>query len=135
MTSRRVSFSARSIARHDASRSDRGIIFAGTMSPGSYFLRRLRTLSFIEGVSTLILFGIAMPMKYVGGIPIAVTIAGSVHGLLFVLLASMFLLAIRRVPITRSMAMLGIAAAVIPFGPFVMDSRLRRVGELKTAEW
>ena len=104
------------------------------MTTNNDFLRRLRTLSFIEGVSTLILFGIAMPMKYVGGIPMAVTIAGSVHGLLFVLLASMFLLAIRRVPITRSMAMFGIAAAVVPFGPFVMDSRLRRVGELKTAE-
>ena len=104
------------------------------MSPNHHFLTRLRTLGFIEGVSTLILFGIAMPMKYAGGMPMAVTIAGSVHGLLFVLLASMFLLAIRRVPITRGMAMLGIAAAVVPFGPFFMDSRLRRVGGLEGAK-
>ena len=104
------------------------------MSTNNDFLKRLRTPGFIEGVSTLILFGIAMPMKYVGGMPMAVTIAGSVHGLLFVLLASMFLLAISRVPISRRMAMLGIAAAVIPFGPFWMDSRLRRVGGLKVAE-
>jgi integral membrane protein len=107
------------------------MISGAIMGTNHHFLRRLRTLSFIEGISTLTLFGIAMPMKYVGGMPMAVTIAGSVHGFLFVLLASMFLLAIKRVPITRGMAMLGIAAAVIPFGPFWMDSRLRRVGGLK----
>jgi integral membrane protein len=66
-------------------------------------------------VSTLILFGIAMPMKYAGGMPLAVTVAGSVHGVLFVLLASMFLLAIEKVPIPRRAAMPRIAAAVIPF--------------------
>ena len=97
------------------------------------FLRRLRTLGLIEGISTLILFGVAMPMKYVAGIPIAVTIAGSIHGLLFVALSSMFILATKRVPISHRMASLGIAAAIFPFGPFIMDASLRRLASSQEA--
>lgn len=90
------------------------------------FLQNLRRLGLIEGISTLILFGIAMPLKYVGGIPIAVTIAGSIHGLLFTALAIMFIQASKRVPIPRSLATLGIVAAIVPFGPFIIDGRLAR---------
>jgi integral membrane protein len=93
------------------------------------FLRRLRTMGTVEGISTLVLFGVAMPLKYVAGIPMAVRIAGSIHGLLFVVLAAMFILAIKRVPIPPRMAVLGILAAIVPFGPFIMDKRLRRVGK------
>jgi integral membrane protein len=89
----------------------------------------LRTLGLVEGISTLALFGVAMPMKYVAGIPIAVTIAGSLHGLLFTALALMFILAIKKVPIPRRMAMLGIAAAIVPFGPFIMDRPLARIAD------
>ena len=63
------------------------------------FIPMLRLLSLIEGVSTLILFGIAMPLKYAAGMPLAVTIAGTVHGALFTALALMLLIAIRQVPL------------------------------------
>jgi integral membrane protein len=78
-----------------------------------------------------LLFGVAMPLKYLAEMPMAVRIVGSIHGLLFVCLASVFLLAIRRVPISRKLAIAGIIAAVLPFGPFVFD---RRLGELGNAE-
>jgi integral membrane protein len=81
----------------------------------------------IEGISTLVLFGVAMPLKYAAGMPMAVRIAGSIHGLLFVILAVMFVLAIKKVPIPGRMAALGIVAAVVPFGPFVMDRKLGRL--------
>jgi integral membrane protein len=85
----------------------------------------------IEGISTLILFGVAMPLKYAAGMPMAVRIAGSIHGFLFVVLVVMFIQAIRKVPIPRRMAVLGIVAAIFPFGPFVMDGHLRRLAEGK----
>jgi hypothetical protein len=44
-----------------------------------------------------------------------------------VVLAVMFILAIKRVPIPRRMAVLGIVAAIVPFGPFVMDGKLVRI--------
>lgn len=81
----------------------------------------------MEGISTLVLFGIAMPLKYLAGMPMAVTIIGSIHGVLFLALASMFVLGTRRIPISKGMAAAGIVAAVVPFGPFVMDRRLERL--------
>lgn len=91
------------------------------------FLQRLRRLGTVEGISTLVLFGIAMPLKYLAGMPMAVTIIGSIHGVLFLALASMFVLGTRRIPISKGMAAAGIVAAVVPFGPFVMDRRLERL--------
>ncbi len=91
------------------------------------FLRALRHLAIAEGISTLVLFGIAMPLKYFAGMPMAVTIVGSIHGFLFVVLVAMLLLAIRKVPISMKMAAAGIAAAVIPGGPFVLDRKLARI--------
>ena len=93
------------------------------------FLNHLRLLSIVEGTSTLILFGIAMPMKYLANMPLAVRVVGSLHGLLFTCLAIAFLLAIRRVPISKTLAMVGIVAAVLPFGPFIFDRWLRDLEE------
>lgn len=90
------------------------------------FLQYLRRLGFIEGLSTLVLFGIAMPLKYMAGMPMAVRIVGSLHGFLFIGLVAMLLLAVSRVPISRVMAFTGIIAAVVPFGPFVFDRWLVR---------
>lgn len=90
------------------------------------FIRALRTLAIIEGVSTLVLFGIAMPLKYFAGLPLAVRIVGSLHGALFVALVLMLLLAVRRVPISPALAAAGIAAAVVPGGPFLLDRHLAR---------
>jgi integral membrane protein len=92
------------------------------------FLRRLRTLGTIEGISTLVLFGIAMPLKYFAGMPFAVRVAGSIHGGLFIALVVMFVLGISRIPISRRLAGAGIIAAVFPFGPFIVDRWLERAG-------
>jgi integral membrane protein len=88
------------------------------------FVRALRTLAIVEGISTLVLFGIAMPLKYFAGMPMAVRIVGSLHGALFVALVVMLLLAIRKVPISLKLAAAGIAAAVVPGGPFLLDRHL-----------
>lgn len=91
------------------------------------FLRRLRILSIIEGISTLVLFGVAMPLKYWAGMPLAVTIVGSLHGILFMGLVAMFLVARWRVPISTGLTVAGIFGAVVPFGPFVVDHWIDRM--------
>ena len=90
------------------------------------FVRALRHLAIIEGISTLVLFGIAMPLKYFAAMPLAVRIVGSLHGALFVALVLMLLLAIRKVPISSALAAAGIAAAIVPGGPFLLDRHLAR---------
>lgn len=93
------------------------------------FLSNLKTFGIIEGISTLVLFGIAVPLKYLADIPLAVRIVGPIHGMLFLTLVVMFLLGVQRIPISRGLAAAGIVAAVIPFGPFVIARRLDRVGQ------
>jgi integral membrane protein len=90
------------------------------------FLNIVRCVGFLEGVSTLVLFGVAMPLKYMADMPLAVRIAGSIHGFLFVGLALLLMLAITRIPISKGLAFTGILAAIFPFGPFIYDRWLPR---------
>lgn len=87
---------------------------------------RLRAIGFIEGISFLLLLGIAMPLKYFADIPQVVTIVGGLHGLLFVL----YLLAVAHVTYALRWSFLrvagALAASVIPFGNFVLDLQLRK---------
>ncbi|QDU83122.1 hypothetical protein Pla163_02180 [Planctomycetes bacterium Pla163] len=91
------------------------------------YLRRLRRLSYVEAVSTLVLFFVAMPLKYLADMPLAVTVVGSMHGFLFVALVIALAVATLRVPISRGLALGGMVGAVVPFGPFVVDRWLERV--------
>jgi integral membrane protein len=93
----------------------------------SSFLKSLRVVSLIEGVSTLILFFIAMPVKYIWDIPEAVSWPGRLHGGLFVLLVVMALVAIKKVPISEKVSFQLIIAALVPFGPFWMDKKLKEI--------
>lgn len=43
----------------------------------------LRVVTFLEGISFLALLFVAMPLKYLFDLPLAVRIAGGLHGLLF----------------------------------------------------
>lgn len=87
---------------------------------------RLRAISLLEGISYLVLLGIAMPLKYLFDIPEAVRVVGSLHGgltILFVLAVANAWIA-RRWPVAR--VLLALVASVIPFGAFALDKRLRR---------
>ncbi len=91
------------------------------------FLRNLIVMGLIEGTSTLALFFVAMPLKYFADMPMAVTIVGSIHGLLFLVYVAMLLLGLRRIPLSTSLTVWGLVGAVVPFGPFVVDVPLLRM--------
>jgi len=94
------------------------------------FLKLLRTLCLIEGISTLILFFIAMPMKYFLNISQAVSWPGRIHGLLFVLLIIFSIMAIKKVPISYKLSFMLILAAIFPFGPFLADRKLKSLSRI-----
>jgi integral membrane protein len=89
-------------------------------------LGRLRIIGFAEGVSFLILLGIAMPLKYLMGLPESVRVTGMVHGLLFVL----YVLLVIQVKLERDWSfrkmLLALLASLIPFGTFWADVKLFR---------
>ena len=51
----------------------------------THALYRLRLVGGLEGISYLLLLGVAMPLKYLAGMPAMVQVAGWIHGLLFTL--------------------------------------------------
>ena len=89
---------------------------------------RLRAAGMIEGVSFLLLLGVAMPLKYFAGMPLAVKVAGWLHGLLFMVFCIVLLEAhtSQKWPLRWSGLLL--LAALMPFGPFLIDGRLKRAG-------
>ncbi|GAB2791065.1 integral membrane protein [Hymenobacter luteus] len=89
-------------------------------------LGRLRVVGFLEGISFLVLLGIAMPLKYLLGQPEAVRMVGMAHGLLFVA----YVLLVLQVSLERSWswrkALLALAASLVPLGTFWADKKLFR---------
>ena len=47
-------------------------------------LQFFRKVALLEGISLIVLMGIAMPLKYVWDQPEAVRIVGWIHGILFI---------------------------------------------------
>jgi len=85
-----------------------------------------RISAIAEGISFLVLLGIAMPLKYLAKIPAAVTIAGSIHGLLFI---TFIVLAWEtKNKYAKSGGWMGKAflASILPFGTIVMDKQWKK---------
>jgi integral membrane protein len=85
-----------------------------------------RKTAFAEGVSFLVLLFIAMPLKYFAGMPMAVTIVGGLHGVLFV--AFMILAWDVKSAYKKDWNWFFKAglASVIPFGTFYMDKQWKK---------
>ena len=89
-------------------------------------LGRLRLIAFFEGVSLLVLLGIAMPLKYLAGQPTAVRYVGMAHGLLFVAYVLLLIPGAIERRWSLGKTALALAASVVPFGTFWADRRLFR---------
>lgn len=88
-------------------------------------IQTLRILGNIEGISYLLLLGIAMPMKYFFGIPMAVKIVGMAHGVLFLAYCLLLALQMRANKWNLLFGIYLFVATLIPFGTFVTDRKLR----------
>ena len=84
----------------------------------------LRRVGWIEGLSFLLLLGVAMPLKYAYDKPLAVQVAGWIHGALFVVLGVIVLVVMRRRRWPFRRGVLVMVAALLPFGPFIFDRRI-----------
>jgi len=87
----------------------------------------LRFIALAEAVSYLVLLGVAMPLKYLAGLPGPVKYIGWVHGLLFVLFCAALGYATLRVRWSPLFAGLIFVASLVPFAPFFLDRSLREI--------
>jgi integral membrane protein len=89
-------------------------------------VRNLRKIGNLEGISYLLLLGVAMPLKYLAGMPKAVTFMGSIHGLLFVLFMGALFFAWRKKKWGYEKAAFAFLMSIVPFGTFYLDRQLRK---------
>jgi integral membrane protein len=95
-------------------------------------LHRLRTVGTAEAISSILLFGVAMPLKYIWGNDMLIRTVGMAHGILWMAYVGFALLG--QLDYKWSWKLTGwlLVASIVPAGPFVADAKLlRQVTETK----
>ncbi|HZP51180.1 DUF3817 domain-containing protein [Actinocrinis sp.] len=89
------------------------------------FSRYFLPVSLAEGASFLLLLCVAMPLKYAAGLPIAVTVTGTVHGLLFIAYVLLALDGWRRQRWSIKRVVWVLVMSVLPTGAFFAERSVR----------
>jgi integral membrane protein len=89
-------------------------------------LKTLTIMGYLEGTSFLLLLGIAMPLKYMMGIPEGVKYIGMAHGVLFIAYIVILMGAANKIKMPLWAMPAGVMGSFLPFGPFVFDALLKK---------
>jgi integral membrane protein len=93
-----------------------------------------RTIALVEGVTTILLFFVAMPLKYLAGQPWLVPPVGWIHGIAFIAYVLAMIPALRELGVGPMGWLRTFAASFVPFGTFVNDRWLKRVQAVPASE-
>ncbi|WP_299015411.1 DUF3817 domain-containing protein [uncultured Polaribacter sp.] len=85
--------------------------------------KTFRIISFLEGVSYLLLLFIAVPIKYLQGDASYVKMLGMPHGLLFMLYIVFAIVIQKQMKWSFKTLAIVLACSVIPFGTFYVDKK------------
>ena len=97
-----------------------------TIEEKTNWLKRFRLISILEGFSFLILLFIAMPLKYMMDLPLAVTYVGWAHGLLFILYIYAVFPTAHKMEWKFGKTFFALAVSILPFGPFIFDKNMTK---------
>jgi len=92
-------------------------------------LGRLRVIGWWEGISFLLLLGVAMPLKYFADSPGMVRVVGMAHGVLFILYVVAAIHAALTYAWSWGRTALVLLASLFPAGPFIVDAKILRAEE------
>ena len=87
-------------------------------------VKKYSLINTIEGWSYLVLLFIAMPMKYIFDIPLAVKIAGMAHGALFAIFLVLLVAAWKDSKWAFKENIVFFIASLIPFGTFFTKKKI-----------
>lgn len=96
------------------------------MPINDFWIHALRRIGLLEGASFLLLIFVAMPLKYLGNLPQAVSLVGMIHGLLFVAFCGALLQVMLKHDWPLKRCGLIFVASLLPFGPFLLDQKMRK---------
>lgn len=89
-------------------------------------LGRFRAVAFWEGLSFLVLLLLAMPLKYLLGLPQMVRAVGMAHGVLFIAYVYTLMMAALEHRWGFARVVVAFVASLVPGGTFWLDAQLRR---------
>ena len=84
----------------------------------------LRVIGLLEGISYLLLLGVAMPLKYIADKPEFIYPTGLAHGLLFTLFVILACIVGLQLKWTFKTFFLVLVSSLLPFGTFVADKQI-----------
>jgi integral membrane protein len=93
----------------------------------------LRAVGLAEGISYVLLLGVAMPLKYLAGMPLAVRIVGMIHGILFIVFCGVLYRVFTEIGWSKTKTAGVFVASLVPFGTIAIDPMLRREDERRAA--
>lgn len=96
-------------------------------------ITQFKVINLLEGLSFLALLFVAMPIKYQLGEPMAVTIAGWVHGILFIAYVVSANYVAQKLHWPEKNTFKVIIAGMIPFAFLLVSKKLREETRLATA--
>lgn len=89
-------------------------------------IKFFRTVGLIEGSTTIVLFFVAMPLKYLAGDASMIPQAGAIHGIAFVAYMVALPICLRGYGLSAWEWTRAALAAFIPLGTFLNDPSLKR---------
>lgn len=96
-------------------------------------LHRLRSIGCWEAGSSILLFGVAMPLKYIWGEDMLIRPIGMAHGILWMAYVGFAVLGQIDYKWSWKLTAWLLVASIVPAGPFVADARLLRDVEAKAS--
>ena len=92
-------------------------------------IKVLRVISYLEGISYILLLFIAVPIKYYANDPSLVKLLGMRHGLLFVAYVILSLVSSKEYRWNSKKTLVVLISSVIPFGTFYVDYKYLKTDE------
>ena len=90
-------------------------------------IARFRLISYIEGLSYLILMFLAMPLKYLYDSPLLMKNIGMIHGILFIIFVVSLFEYMKKNKINKHMSIDLFIYSLIPFGFLLIEKRIKMV--------
>ena len=85
---------------------------------------RVRLASILDGITWVVLAGVCVPLKHLGGNDVGVKIVGPIHGAFFIGLCIALWVVLMRGKLSFKWCVITFICALIPFAPFFLDKKL-----------
>lgn len=86
-----------------------------------FIIKNFRAVGFLEGLSYIVLLGVAMPLKYMYNQPEMVKIVGMAHGVLFMLYIVLAVVVKEKLKWNFMQTTIVMIGSLLPFGTFYTD--------------